>query len=141
MADTVSTQIIQNSQRNIIVKFTNLSDGTGESGVKKIDATSTGPYGVSYQNQTFYPGIHLTVWMIEYDVKAMGLRIQWDATSAQDMVNLGPENGRMKYDFFAGLTVPVITGATGSILFTTTGAMPNSSYSVVMHLKKNVPVS
>lgn len=139
MADVVSSQIIQNGPRNIIVKFTNLSDGTGESGVTKVDATSSGPYGVLVKGQTFYPGIHLTVWMIEYDVKAMGLRIQWAASSAQDMVNLGPENGRMKFDFFAGLTVPVIAGATGSILFTTTGAMVNSSYSVIMHLKKNVP--
>lgn len=139
MADQVSTQIIQNGARNVIVKFTNLSDGTGENGVTKVDATSTGPYGVLVKGQTFYPGIHLTVWKIEYDVKAMGLRIQWAASSAQDMVNLGPENGRMNYDFFGGLTVPVITGATGSILFTTTGAMANSSYTVVMHLKKNVP--
>lgn len=138
MADTVSTQIIQNGARNIVVKFTNLSDGTGESAVTKVNATSSGPYGVSVKGQTFYPGIHLTVWKIEYDVKAMGLRIQWDATSAQDMVNLGPENGRMDYGFAGGLTVPVITGATGSILFTTTGAMANSSYTVVLHLKKNV---
>ena len=66
MADVVTTQILENGQRFAIVKFTNVSDGTGETGVVKVDATSTGPYGVSVQGQTFYPGLHIKVVELKY---------------------------------------------------------------------------
>lgn len=145
MADTVSTTIIQNGYRNIVVAFTNESDGTGESGVLKLDATSaatTGNFSVSKAGQVFWPNTHWTIWRIEYDVRAMGLRIQWVANTPQDMVILGGGGaGQTKFSEFGGLTVPNIAGATGSIQFTTTGAMPSSSYYVVLHLKKNIPVS
>jgi hypothetical protein len=137
MADIVVTTIMEQGPQNAIVRCTNVSDGTGEAGVKKVDASATGPLGVSFKGQTFYPGIHLTIREVEYDVKAMGLRIQWDATTAQDALALGGF-GKMKFEKFGGLIVPSgLTGATGSILFTTTGAMPNSSYSVILHLRKN----
>lgn len=35
MADAVTSQTIQDGQRIAILKFTNASDGTGESAVKK----------------------------------------------------------------------------------------------------------
>lgn len=140
MADTVSTQILQNGFQNIIVKFTNFSDGTGETGVTKVDATSTGPYGVSKGGILYYPGIHLSVYKMNYDVRGMLLRMQWDADTDQDMFLL---SGYDEQDFtrFGGLTVPVISGATGNILFTTLESSVNSTYSIVMHLKKNVPVT
>ena len=37
MADTVTSQTIQDGERVAIMKFTNVSDGTGESAVKKVD--------------------------------------------------------------------------------------------------------
>ena len=36
MADAVTTQIIQDGPRNAVIKFTNISDGTGESAVDKV---------------------------------------------------------------------------------------------------------
>ena len=36
MADTVTTQTIQDGDKIAIMKFTNVSDGTGESAVKKL---------------------------------------------------------------------------------------------------------
>lgn len=138
MADTVATQILQNGPRNIVVKFTNFSDGTGESLVKKIDATSTGPYGVSVKGQTFYPGIHLSLYEIHYSIDSMALRLQWEASSNADLAILAPNPGNMKFVKYGGLTVPVVAGATGSVLFTTEGAVINASYTVIMHFKKNV---
>lgn len=141
MADTVTTTIINNGPRNIVVAFTNVSDGTGEAGVLKLNATSTGPYGVLVQGQTFYPGIHLKIREIDYDVKGMLLRMQWVATTPVDIFPLGGF-GRLKFQQFAGLIVPPgVAGITGSIQFTTQGQMPNSSYSIVLRCTKNVPVS
>ncbi len=36
MADTVTSQTIQDGERVAILKFTNESDGTGEASVKKV---------------------------------------------------------------------------------------------------------
>lgn len=36
MADVVTTQTIQDGQRKAVMKFTNVSDGTGESAVAKL---------------------------------------------------------------------------------------------------------
>ena len=40
MADTVTSQTIQDGERVAIMKFTNVSDGTGESAVKKVDVSA-----------------------------------------------------------------------------------------------------
>jgi hypothetical protein len=40
MADTVTSQTIQDDDRNAVLKFTNVSDGTGESAVKKVDVSA-----------------------------------------------------------------------------------------------------
>lgn len=135
MADSVTSQVLVNGARNLVAKFTNESDGTGETGVKKLDATSA-TYAVNGQP----PGIHWAVWYIEYDIKSMGLRILWDATSATDMLVLGGF-GTQDYKRFGGLYTPAVTGATGSILFTTVSAAIGSSYTVIFHMKKNVPTS
>mgnify|MGYP003313126533 CR=1 FL=1 len=39
MADTVTSQTIVNGPSKLIMKFTNTSDGTGESAVKKVDVS------------------------------------------------------------------------------------------------------
>ena len=39
MADAVTSQTIQDGERKAILKFTNISDGTGESAVTKIDVS------------------------------------------------------------------------------------------------------
>ena len=40
MADTVTSQTIQDDNRKAVLKFTNISDGTGESAVTKIDVSA-----------------------------------------------------------------------------------------------------
>ena len=47
MADAVTSQTIQDGVKNVVMKFTNISDGTGESAVAKVDvsALTAGPNG------------------------------------------------------------------------------------------------
>ena len=40
MADAVTSQTIQDGNQIAVFKFTNISDGTGESAVKKIDVSA-----------------------------------------------------------------------------------------------------
>ena len=40
MADTVSSQTLYDGSKTAVLKFTNISDGTGESAVKKVDVSA-----------------------------------------------------------------------------------------------------
>ena len=40
MADTVASQTIQDGLKTAVLKFTNISDGTGESAVTKVDVSA-----------------------------------------------------------------------------------------------------
>ncbi len=142
MADAVTTQLLENGNNWWSYSFTNLSDGTGETSVTKIDGSATGPLGVIIAGQTFYPAQHIKIREIEYDVKGMALEIIWDATVSQNALVLGGF-GRMKYDKVGGLAAMgssgvLLAGATGKIKFTTLGAMPNSGYTVFMRGTKGI---
>lgn len=141
MVDTVTSELIENGQYNFIYRLTNVSDGTGESGVTKVDGSSSGPLGVNVGGQIFYPGAFIRIREIDYDIHNMGLRILWDAGTPVTAVVLGGF-GKLPRGKFGGINIPLGTvGATGKILFTTLGAMPNSSYTVIMRGTKGVPQS
>jgi len=144
MADVVTTQYLENGNSRLVMKFTNFSDGTGEAGVKKVDATSN-TNGIFQIGQNFVPGVHLVVTGIYYDVGGMRLRIQWEASSNTDMVILGgtgqPWRMRDNRAGFQGLINPKAAGATGSILFTTAGQVANSYYTVILEMLKGIPQS
>lgn len=145
MADAVTSQWLENGPRFAVGKFTNVSDATGEAGVVKIDATATGLLGVRFQGQLVYPGIHLALTEIKFTLGTMSLRLIWQGTPNVDMLTLaGTDHWRFLNERggFGGLTPPIgMTGATGSILFTTLGAVANSTYSVIATFTKNVPQS
>ena len=42
MADAVTSQTIQDGARHVVMSFTNVSDGTGEAAVKKVDVSALG---------------------------------------------------------------------------------------------------
>lgn len=132
MADVVTSQTIINGPRNLIMKFTNESDGTGESGVKKVDATSS-----TFANQGVVPGVHLKIARVTFTVSGGELRMQWEASSNTD-IDILAYTGTQDYTFFGGLTNPNAAGATGSILFTTVGFAAGSSYTVVLEMLKCV---
>jgi hypothetical protein len=143
MADTVTSQLLFNGPRHFVYRFTNESDGTGESGVTKIDATSGGALGVVIQGTTVYPGVNLKITGVDYDIKSMGLKIQFHASSNADVLVLGGF-GTKDYSDIGGIQNPgttTLTGSTGSIDFTTVGANLGASYSVVIRGTKGVPQS
>lgn len=127
MADATTSQVILNGPQNIVIKWTNVSDGTGETLVKKFDTTAFSPS----------PGVHLTIRRIDFVVKDMGVILYWEATPNMQILPLAGYES-LDYRRIGGLTVPNITGATGSILLSTSGAMPNSSYDITVHLRRNV---
>jgi hypothetical protein len=124
MVDTVTSQVIINGPRNLIMKFTNESDGTGESGVTKVNAGTLGT------------GVHLTVARIIYAINSGSVRVMWNATAPTDM-DIISGFGTLDYTFFGGLPNPMNTGADGSINVTTVGFTAGSSYTITLEMIKN----
>ena len=82
MADTVSTRILEQGERNLIVQLTNLSDGTGETGVVKVDASTLSPI----------PDDLVIDW-VQWDISGMNVQIDWDATANVTALLLGAGQG------------------------------------------------
>lgn len=140
MADTPTVRVENNGYRNVVLRVSVVSDGSGFTGYKIYDATSGGNYGVVKGGQTFYPGLHTTIVGLDYDVQDMKLRLQWDASSPEDILPLGAAPQDFDWTSFGGIRVPSgLAGATGSILLTTLNASVNSTFSLVLRLRKNVP--
>ena len=145
MADTanivVQTEI--NNYRNIIVRASLVSDGSGLDNYKLYDASSAGSFGVTAPGgQIVYPGANTKLMGLDYDVQDMKIRLQWDATTPQDIFALGSAPEDFRWDRFGGIRVPAgLAGATGSILVSTISAAANSTFALVMYLRKNVPQS
>lgn len=131
MADAVATQILVDDARRAILKFTNVSDGTGESGVVKVDVSALS----SFQG---LPCTSVAINKIDAITAGMGLNMLWDADTDVLILTLG-EADFVTFDFsrFGGLTNNAGAGKTGDILFTTVGAASGDRYTVVMELYKN----
>lgn len=131
MADSVTTQIIENGVRNLVMKFTNVSDGVGETAVVKVDAS------------TFTPALtaSLKVRKIEYNVTGGAVRLLWDATTDITFAYL-TGYGTLCLEDTQGIVNNAGTGVTADILLTTSGFIaagasnPASGYTLVFYMTK-----
>jgi hypothetical protein len=131
MADAVTSQTIQDGAKTAVLKFTNVSDGTGESAVTKVDvsALSTGLDG-----ETCTGVVIERIW---WQCIGMKVQILWDATSDQFCIELGEnQSGDHDYTIFGGLTNNAGAGKTGDVQFTTVGATSGDTYTVILYLRK-----
>lgn len=131
MADAVTSQTILDGERLFIAKFTNISDGTGETGVIKIDVSTLNPnaFGLACN------GVKINkIWATTH---GMEVRILFDATT-DAFAWMIPQNTNYMMDFssFGGLPSNAGAGVTGDVLFTTLDASSGDMYSIVMECIK-----
>lgn len=131
MADAVTSQTLVDGTQRAVFKFTNISDGTGESGVVKIDVSALN----SYQGE---PCTGVSIQKIDVITSGMGLNMLWDATTDVVALTFG-EADFVSLDFsrFGGITNNAGTGKTGDLLFTTVGAASGDRYTVVIEVLKS----
>lgn len=126
MADAVTTQTIIDGAQNVVMKFTNVSDGTGEAAVTKVDvsALSGAPERVR-------------IMKVHYATSGMAVRILWNAT-ADVVAFLVPPDGDGCHDFscFGGIPNNGGAGVTGDIAFTTVGHTAGDTYTIILEMKK-----
>jgi len=125
MADTVTSQKLVDGPRKVIYKLTNVSDGTGESAVLKVDvsALSGSPSSVRIDS-------------VQYDIQGMTVTLLWDADTDVTALVLGAGQGGMDFQWFGGLANNAGTGVTGDIKLTTTGASSGDTYTIILECTK-----
>ena len=131
MADAVTTQTIIDGERNCVMKFTNVSDGSGESAVAKVDvsALATNSRGVSCSE--------VRVMRISHSVVGMSVQLFLNATTNVLLMEVAESsNGHMDFKDFGGLSNNAGSGKNGDILFTTKGHSSGDTYSIVLEMVK-----
>jgi hypothetical protein len=125
MADTVTSQVLVSGPRRHVVVLTGVSDGTGESGVVKIDkstlkdATGAEPSTLSIQK------IQWTSQGFTY------LKLSFDHTTDDTALVLSGD-GCLDFSSYGGLKDPASAGGTGDLLLTSIGATAGDSYTIVL---------
>jgi len=132
MADAVATQILFDGERKAIMKFTNVSDGTGETKVLKVDVSALNPS--SFQR----PCDGVTITKIYAMTHGMEVAIYWDATT-DVLVTVVPQNSNYvaDYESFGGLWNNAGTGKTGDVLFSTQDASAGDTYTIILEMVKS----
>ena len=131
MADAVTSQIVFDGTRTAVMKFTNISDGTGESAVLKVDVSAL----TGFQGKTC-TGVNIVT--LDAMTVGMGVDILWDATTDVICYTIGADQF-VSFDFarFGGITNNAGSGKTGDLMFTTVGATAGDRYTIVLEMTKN----
>lgn len=127
MADVVTTNITLQRAPYYAVTLTSISDGTGESGVVKIDKSALlGTSGKEPESIDI-----MSCWGVAFGCSHV--RLHWDHTTDDTALVL---NGSFffAYDHVAGLKDPRSTGGTGNLLLTTSGMVANGGYTIDLML-------
>jgi hypothetical protein len=141
MADAVTTRLILETPYQYIVHLTNISDGTGETAVIKVDKSA-----IAVATDGAEPN-SLDIEQVRWSIQGFtSVRLLWDHTTddlAMVLCNNGYEDFTGKYGVIvektstSGLLDPRSSGGAGDILLTTNGGVSGSSYDITLWLKKS----
>jgi hypothetical protein len=131
MADAVTSQTLFDGDKHVVMKFTNISDGTGESAVKKVDVSAL---------ESDINGNTCTSVAIEkiwWQCIGMKVRMFFDASSDKFIIELGEnQSGYHDYSEFGGIKNNAGSGKTGDIDFTTVGHSSADTYTIILKMRK-----
>ena len=131
MADAVTSQTIIDGPKTAVLKFTNISDGTGEDAVKKVDVSALS------KNGNGDSCTKATIEKIWWQCNGMKVKILFDADTDVFCIELGEnQSGSHDYSSFGGLTNNSGGGKTGDVQFTTVGASSADTYTIVLDMRK-----
>ena len=137
MADAVTSQTLSDGGTTAVVKLTNISDGSGESSVAKVDVSGL----TSASDGTACSRVHIEqIW---YDIGGMRVALEWNATSNVVAAVLGGSaaagnvSGHMDFRSFGGIKNTEASGVNGDIDLTTHGHTAHDHYTIVLQLRKS----
>ena len=130
MADAVTSQTLQDGDKVAVMKFTNISDGSGEAAVKKVDVSA-----LQTQSGSDATCTGVTIDCIWYECNGLSVDLLWDASTDVIAWTL---SGYGYFDFrSAGPLINNASSPTGDIMFTTTGAGSGDRYAIMLKMTKS----
>jgi len=131
MADAVTSQTLLDGERVAIMKFTNISDGTGETAVTKVNVSTL----TSSSSGKACTGV--IVNKITSVCHGMEVRMYWDAsTDVPFFMTTINTNYMNDFSGFGGITNNSGAGKNGNIVFSTADASAGDTYTVVLEMVK-----
>ena len=130
MADTVTTQTIADTSGvKFVAKLTNLSDGSGETLVKKIDASE-----LTFMSEDGNRTIARVYYSINTSDRKSGVEILWDgATNATALFLSGQGFMDFRTD---GNSIPNNAGTpTGDVLLSTKNFANGDNYTIIVEFR------
>lgn len=140
-------QVIQNGPQNYVLNISaQWTDTSALTGYTLADPTATGDMGVNFAGNVLYPGVHLKIYRMSYDVSdGLAVRLYWDASSATTAyIFNGSGGGKQMLRPQGGIFVPQsggapIAGATGKILLDVLGTpAAGNFFSLEIWLRKDI---
>lgn len=131
MADAVTSQVLVDNYTTAVILLTNVSDGTGESLVTKVNVANLAP------NATGQACTGVSVQKIHTACHGMEFRLFWGASSNVFFFG-SAQNSQYTFDFanFGGLRNTAGAGKTGNILLSTADQSLGDTYTIVLEMKK-----
>jgi len=132
MADAVASQTLLDGERVAIMKFTNASDGTGETNVVKVNPASLAASNAGGACDA------VTITKVTALTHGMEVVMKWKATTPV-IIETIPQNTNYQQDFekIGGLINNAGTGKDGAITFTTLDASAGDAYTVILEMVKH----
>ena len=127
MADTVSTQVLTDTTGvKFAVKMTNISDGTGENLVQKIDASNT-----TFMTEDGERKISKIFWSVNTQSGKSAVELIWDGATNATAVSL---SGQGFWDLRAdgNEIVNNATTPTGDVLLSTKNFANGDNYTILV---------
>jgi len=135
MADVVTSQtIVDTSGTKTVMKFTNMSDGSGETLVTKMDASA-----LTFMTEDATKSIAKIWWSINTTNGKSGVELLWAGTTNS---TIGFFTGVGYHDYFtSGNSIPnnatltANTSPSGDVLFSTKGFVAGDNYTVIVEVR------
>ncbi len=136
MADTVTTITIEDyaGSKYAAYHFTGISDGTGESGVVKIDKSA-----MAVAQDGAEPAA-VDILQVDWNIQGFTyVKLSWDHTTDQTAMLLPAGAGSRAFPKPLGefyLKDPRTAGDTGDLLLTSVGAVSGATYDITVYVRK-----
>ena len=139
MADVVTSQtIVDTSGTKTVMKFTNISDGSGETLVTKMDASE-----LTFMTEDANRTLSKIYWAINTTNGKSGVEISWAGSGTSSAnATIGFFSGVGFHDYFtAGNSIPnnatltAETSPAGDILISTKGFVAGDNYTIILEVR------
>ena len=135
MADVVTSQtLVDTAGTKTVMKFTNMSDGSGETLVTKMDASA-----LTFMTEDGTKSLAKIWWAINTTNGKSGVELLWAGTTNS---TIGFFSGTGHHDYFvAGNAIPnnatltANTSPAGDILISTKGFVAGDNYTIILEVR------